>query len=72
MNNNEMTNKITGEDVDFTAILDPHIVAGLLKMYVRELAEPLLTFELVCISTYSYYKNILTLMFYSTTYFLPL
>jgi hypothetical protein len=35
-----------GEDVDLSGILDPHIVAGLLKMYVRELADPLLTFEL--------------------------
>jgi len=35
-----------GEDVDFSSVLDPHIVAGLLKKYVRELAEPLLTFEL--------------------------
>ena len=33
---------------DLASVLDPHIVAGLLKMYVRELSEPLLTFELVC------------------------
>lgn len=35
-----------GEDVDLSGIMDPHVVAGLLKMYVRELKEPLLTFEL--------------------------
>ena len=33
--------------MDFSGVMDPHIVAGLLKMYIRELADPLLTFELV-------------------------
>ena len=35
--------------MDFSDILDPQVVAGLLKMYIREYPEPLLTFELVSI-----------------------
>eukprot|EP00026_Physarum_polycephalum_P004986 Phypoly_transcript_05012.p1 GENE.Phypoly_transcript_05012~~Phypoly_transcript_05012.p1 ORF type:complete len:624 (+),score=137.22 Phypoly_transcript_05012:112-1983(+) len=35
-----------GEPVDFSDVSDPHIVAGLLKMFIREYPEPLLTFEL--------------------------
>jgi len=35
-----------GEAVDFAELLDPHVAAGLLKMYIRDYPEPLLTFEL--------------------------
>lgn len=37
-----------GQDPDLTAIpgADPHTIAGLLKLYLRELPEPLLTFGL--------------------------
>ena len=35
-----------GEDVDFSRVTDPHAVAGLLKLYLRELPEPLLTYPL--------------------------
>ncbi len=35
-----------GEDVDLSQELDPHAVAGLLKLYFRDLPEPLMTFEL--------------------------
>ena len=35
-----------GVDVDLTKCNDPHTVAGLLKLYFRELPEPLLTFDL--------------------------
>lgn len=35
--------------MDFSDVVDPHVVAGLLKMYIREYPEPLLTFELVSI-----------------------
>jgi len=35
----------TGQDVNLSA-LSPHCVAGLLKLYFRELPEPLLRFEL--------------------------
>eukprot|EP01104_Vermistella_antarctica_P011350 TRINITY_DN3158_c0_g1_i2.p1 TRINITY_DN3158_c0_g1~~TRINITY_DN3158_c0_g1_i2.p1 ORF type:complete len:589 (+),score=112.43 TRINITY_DN3158_c0_g1_i2:277-2043(+) len=33
-------------DVDINRTPDPHIISGLLKLYFRELPEPLLTFEL--------------------------
>eukprot|EP00005_Dracoamoeba_jomungandri_P002096 CAMPEP_0174253966 /NCGR_PEP_ID=MMETSP0439-20130205/3325_1 /TAXON_ID=0 /ORGANISM="Stereomyxa ramosa, Strain Chinc5" /LENGTH=987 /DNA_ID=CAMNT_0015335303 /DNA_START=51 /DNA_END=3011 /DNA_ORIENTATION=- len=36
----------TGEDVDLSEEKDPHAVAGLLKLYFRDLPEPLLTYEL--------------------------
>jgi len=35
-----------GVDVGFANCNDPHIAANLLKMYFRELPEPLFTFEL--------------------------
>jgi len=35
-----------GETVNLTAIEDPHIIAGLLKLYLRELPSPLFPFEL--------------------------
>jgi len=35
-----------GEDVDLSQEMDPHAVAGLLKLYFRDLPEPLMTFEL--------------------------
>ena len=35
-----------GEDVDLSIVSDAHVVAGLLKLFFRELPEPLLTFEL--------------------------
>jgi len=35
-----------GEDVDIDKIKDPHVVSGLLKLYLRELPEPLMTFQL--------------------------
>jgi hypothetical protein len=35
-----------GEDVDLSQELDPHAVAGLLKLYFRDLPEPLMTFDL--------------------------
>lgn len=34
-----------GENVDFTDV-DAHAIAGLLKSFLRDLTEPLLTFEL--------------------------
>uniref|UniRef100_A0A1I8IX73 Rho-GAP domain-containing protein n=1 Tax=Macrostomum lignano TaxID=282301 RepID=A0A1I8IX73_9PLAT len=36
----------TGESVEFRDLADPHLAAVLLKTFLRELAEPLLTFEL--------------------------
>jgi RhoGAP domain/PH domain len=36
----------TGASVDATAIADPHAVAGLLKLWLRQLPEPVLTYEL--------------------------
>ena len=36
----------TGVDVDLKSCPDPHTVAGLLKLYLRELPEPLLSFDL--------------------------
>jgi hypothetical protein len=35
-----------GEDVDFSAFPDHHLLAGLLKTYLRELPEPLFTYDL--------------------------
>jgi len=35
-----------GQDVDLSKCPDTHIVCGLLKQFLRELREPLLTFEL--------------------------
>ncbi|PAA58738.1 hypothetical protein BOX15_Mlig029893g3 [Macrostomum lignano] len=35
-----------GESVEFRDLADPHLAAVLLKTFLRELAEPLLTFEL--------------------------
>ncbi len=32
-----------GEDVDLFECTDPHVIAGLLKLYLRELPDPLLT-----------------------------
>lgn len=36
----------TGKKVDLETILNVHTIAGLLKVFFRELPEPLLTFEL--------------------------
>ena len=36
---------LLGEDVDLLEYDDPHIPAVLIKMFLRELPEPLLTFE---------------------------
>ena len=36
---------ISGEDIDFTDSADPHLSAVLIKMFLRELPEPLLTFS---------------------------
>ena len=36
----------SGENIDFDDLPDSHIVPGLLKSYLRELPEPLLTFQL--------------------------
>lgn len=35
----------SGEDVNFSEESDPHAVAGVLKLYLRELPEPLLTYS---------------------------
>ena len=35
-----------GKDVNFDSVESPHVVAGLLKHYFREMSEPLLTFPL--------------------------
>ena len=35
-----------GKEVDFSVYNDPHLVATILKMFLRELPEPLLTFSL--------------------------
>lgn len=37
---------IIGKKVDLATVINPHTVAGLLKVFFRELPEPLLTFEL--------------------------
>jgi hypothetical protein len=34
------------EDVDLSTCKDPHVVANVLKLYLRELPNPLLTMEL--------------------------
>lgn len=34
-----------GENVDIT-VHDPHAVAGLVKLFLREMTDPLLTFQL--------------------------
>jgi Rho GTPase-activating protein 1 len=36
----------SGEEVDLNEVRDPHVVAGLLKAFVREMPEPLFTFSL--------------------------
>lgn len=36
-----------GEDVNIDTCPDIHIVCGLLKLWLREMPEPILTFELV-------------------------
>ncbi len=38
--------RLSGKVVDFNKVEDPNVVSGLLKMYFRELPEPLLTFDL--------------------------
>jgi len=35
-----------GREIDFTGVSDPNVVAGVLKLFLRELPEPLLTFGL--------------------------
>ena len=37
---------LIGKEVDFSVYNDPHLVATILKMFLRELPEPLLTFSL--------------------------
>lgn len=36
----------SGKPIDFTKVQDPNVVSGLLKLYLRELPEPLCTFAL--------------------------
>ena len=36
---------VSGEEVDMFECADPHIAAVLIKMFLRELPEPLLTFS---------------------------
>ena len=36
----------SGKPVDFSTIADCHTVSGLLKLYFREMEEPLLTYDL--------------------------
>ena len=49
-----------GLPVDLKSCPDPHTIAGLLKLYLRELPEPLLTFDLYdkIIATFSQSKFI--------------
>jgi hypothetical protein len=35
-----------GEDPDLSECVDPHTVSGLLKLYLRSLPEPLITYDL--------------------------
>lgn len=35
----------TGEQVDFSTCEDPHTAAGVLKLFLRSLPEPLLTYQ---------------------------
>eukprot|EP00004_Rigifila_ramosa_P005879 TRINITY_DN16539_c0_g1_i1.p1 TRINITY_DN16539_c0_g1~~TRINITY_DN16539_c0_g1_i1.p1 ORF type:complete len:587 (-),score=130.60 TRINITY_DN16539_c0_g1_i1:76-1641(-) len=35
-----------GENVDLNSVRDPHVVTGLLKLYLREMPEPVITYEL--------------------------
>lgn len=35
-----------GKAIDFSSFVDPHLAPGLLKMYLRDLPKPLMTFEL--------------------------
>lgn len=45
---NEMKKKINEANVDFLNLSseDTHVVAGLLKTFLRDLSEPLLTYDL--------------------------
>ena len=45
---NEMKKKINEANVDFVNLSseDTHVVAGLLKTFLRDLSEPLLTYDL--------------------------
>ncbi len=35
-----------GKPIDFTRVNDPNVISGLLKLYLRELPEPLCTYSL--------------------------
>jgi hypothetical protein len=35
-----------GLDVVFDSSTDPHVVSGVLKLYIRELADPLIPFDM--------------------------
>lgn len=37
---------ITGKKVNFEELGDPHLAAVILKLFLRELVEPILTFDL--------------------------
>ena len=44
---NQLKEKIdTNREVKFTPDMDPHVISGLIKLYLREMPEPLLTFQL--------------------------
>lgn len=34
-----------GEDVDLSIVEDPHVIAGVLKLFLRDLPEPLIPFD---------------------------
>lgn len=43
----EMRNNIDkGGSIDITEIEDPHLITGIIKLFLRSLPEPLLTFQL--------------------------